>query len=370
VSAQSAARRGEGRCPGCGLPFVRPGAGHGLSIRRSALPSEAGRTVTDVAAPTIGFIHGSMRGGEPLPPTVRRSLEQAYNTRLAGVRVHASEAAGQAAAALHAKAFSLGSTIWFGQGRYRPDTRAGRRLLAHEVAHTIQQSGRGPEPGTPLEVGAPGDPVELAAGRAAEAVAAGRPVPGVGQGPDAPRIQRDPLDEEEEREAEPAPESPPPEATTEEPPRVPHPREVSYCTLMPELCRPAVGPRLPTHLPTAEDILRPVPPPARTTDGLRSFFERDPLLRLLPPGLRSRAIDGLMRADEAIAGAIVGQLDFDATTRRAITETLRALLRYMKGERWTPPPAPPPSRLPPDFGSHRFPRAPGERIFMLPPIRF
>ena len=60
-----------------------------------------------------------------------------------GVRIHTDDSAAQAADTIGARAFTLGNSIWFGRGQYRP-TQGGRHLLAHELAHTIQQRGQQP----------------------------------------------------------------------------------------------------------------------------------------------------------------------------------------------------------------------------------
>jgi hypothetical protein len=55
------------------------------------------------------------------------------------VRIHAGDRAAAAARSLHARAFTVGNDVVFGPGEYAPHTHAGRRLLAHELAHTVQQ---------------------------------------------------------------------------------------------------------------------------------------------------------------------------------------------------------------------------------------
>jgi hypothetical protein len=57
------------------------------------------------------------------------------------VRVHASSRAAAAADAIDARAFTLGQDIVFARGQYRPEVPSGRRLLAHELVHTLQQGG-------------------------------------------------------------------------------------------------------------------------------------------------------------------------------------------------------------------------------------
>jgi hypothetical protein len=92
------------------------------------------------------------------------------------VSVHADAAAAGSAAALGAAAYTVGSHIFFGAGRYDSQSRAGRRLLAHELAHTAQQSEApaGAATRAPPEVPR-GHALELEADRVADAVTAGDP---------------------------------------------------------------------------------------------------------------------------------------------------------------------------------------------------
>ena len=79
-------------------------------------------------------------GGRPLEPHVRADMEQRFSTDLSAVRVHTGPGANRAADALDAEAFTHGRDIAFGAQRYAPRTGEGTRLLAHELAHVIQQS--------------------------------------------------------------------------------------------------------------------------------------------------------------------------------------------------------------------------------------
>ncbi len=74
-------------------------------------------------------------GGQPIPEAVRRTMEGVFGTDFSDVRVHV----GPQAAALGALAFTLGSHIHFFPGHYAPGTPHGRRLLAHELTHVVQQ---------------------------------------------------------------------------------------------------------------------------------------------------------------------------------------------------------------------------------------
>ena len=85
-------------------------------------------------------IQGMRGGGQPLAPDVRRFYEPRMGYPLGGVRVHTDSHANSAATQLQAKAFTLGSDIFFSSGRYEPQTPQGKWLLAHELTHTVQQT--------------------------------------------------------------------------------------------------------------------------------------------------------------------------------------------------------------------------------------
>ncbi|MEU4463713.1 DUF4157 domain-containing protein [Streptomyces sp. NPDC024017] len=76
--------------------------------------------------------------GQPLDPGVRRELEERLGHDLSRVRLHTGRDAGELADLLGADAVAVGQDIFFGEGAYRPGTDEGRRLLAHELLHTVQ----------------------------------------------------------------------------------------------------------------------------------------------------------------------------------------------------------------------------------------
>jgi hypothetical protein len=80
-------------------------------------------------------------GGNPLSAEVRAIMEPRFGADFGGVQVHMGSEALQMTRELKAQAFTLGQDIYFGAGRYNPGTTAGKRLLAHELTHTIQQTG-------------------------------------------------------------------------------------------------------------------------------------------------------------------------------------------------------------------------------------
>jgi hypothetical protein len=79
--------------------------------------------------------------GQPLDPRERRVFEPRFGHDFGSVRVHADAAAAESAAAVGALAYTVGRSVVFGAGRYRPETSAGKLLLAHELAHVVQQHG-------------------------------------------------------------------------------------------------------------------------------------------------------------------------------------------------------------------------------------
>jgi hypothetical protein len=79
--------------------------------------------------------------GRPLEPVLRHNMEQRFGQDFSRVRVHSGTTAEQSAWDVDAQAYTAGHNIVFGAGRFAPGTREGRRLLAHELTHVVQQSG-------------------------------------------------------------------------------------------------------------------------------------------------------------------------------------------------------------------------------------
>lgn len=116
--------------------------------------------------------------GRPLDPAARAMLEPRFGRDLGAVRVHEGPEAAEAAQAAEARAFTVGRDVVFSPGQYAPGTPDGRRLLAHELAHVVQQSA----PGSPSAVQrSPWDvsPPQPAAPEAAAEPTAGAPLPTV-----------------------------------------------------------------------------------------------------------------------------------------------------------------------------------------------
>src|SRR5262249_6731796 len=128
--------------------------------------------VAPEAETTVAAAAGS--SGAPLPAQIDAAFRASLGTDLSRVRVHTGPESQAAARSVGARAFTTGHDIHFAAGQYAPDTDAGKHLLAHEVAHTVQQAGgaRG-GPQYKLEMSSPGDAHEVEADRAADAMVVG-----------------------------------------------------------------------------------------------------------------------------------------------------------------------------------------------------
>jgi hypothetical protein len=114
--------------------------------------------------------------GEPMAEGTRRFMESRFGADFSDVRVHTDSETAASAEALQAEAYTSGRDIYFAQGRYSPETRESQHLLAHELAHTVQQSGVPAQTQTVMRtsetvmLGAVDDPLEREADRAADEV--------------------------------------------------------------------------------------------------------------------------------------------------------------------------------------------------------
>jgi hypothetical protein len=108
----------------------------------------------DVEA-AIAAAHG---GGRALQPAITAGVGAAMGDSLSDVRVHTDDGAAALARSVSARAFTVGSDIFFGPGEYQPGSRTGRELLNHELVHVAQQRGA-PHSGS-LTVSQPGDALE------------------------------------------------------------------------------------------------------------------------------------------------------------------------------------------------------------------
>jgi hypothetical protein len=139
-----------------------------LSQDPAAERDEAG---PDAAAGPDAVAGALASGGRPLDDGVRSDMEQRLGGDFSGVRVHTGDAATGSAKSLGANAYTVGRDIVF-QGDWDPGSDKGRRTLAHELTHVMQQSAGpvdGADNGGGLRVSDPGDRFEQEAERSADA---------------------------------------------------------------------------------------------------------------------------------------------------------------------------------------------------------
>ena len=111
-------------------------AGSAPTVQRFGAPGEF-----QIDPSRLGLVDG---GGQALPQSVRKTMENAFGADFSTVRVHT----GPQAERLGALAFTVGTDIYFAPGRFQPDSMQGKQLLGHELAHVIQQrQGRVRPPG-------------------------------------------------------------------------------------------------------------------------------------------------------------------------------------------------------------------------------
>jgi hypothetical protein len=84
--------------------------------------------------------------GRPLEPTLRFDMESRLGYDLSRVRIHSDSDAARSAQEINANAYTVGNNVVFGANRFMPHTRAGQRLLAHELTHVVQQQNASESP--------------------------------------------------------------------------------------------------------------------------------------------------------------------------------------------------------------------------------
>jgi outer membrane protein OmpA-like peptidoglycan-associated protein len=424
--------------------------------------------------------------GRPLPSAVRAQLEPRFGHDFGQVRVHSDEAAATSARALDARAYTVGGDVAFAAGQYAPESAAGRELIAHELAHVVQQAHGGATPdaegradraaglalrGSSVDAGALGGaptgvqtkpdepapevdiitgadaPVPTAAPSSAtvldgfvrnkstltkrhragierlafsiwlelslhaeakatiaisghtdttgsekhnsglstaradnakaalEAALAKQgidpaklgPVTATSHGETKLRVATgDDVDEPGNRRVE-------IEVTIEV--KAPPPSPDAPAKPAKPLPGMPGGPKI-WEVPGLMEELDPARPPtvprAPKSEGewLEQALKRDPLLKKLPKWARDKAIGALKDADEKAADAIIDAIPFgDDEYKQAAKAAMKALLQTLKGRKFKPPPERP-GTLPEDLPPPSFPKAEGEMIFKLPPIRW
>jgi hypothetical protein len=141
-------------------------------------------------------------GGDALDSATREDMEASFGQDFGDVRVHTDDRATESARSVNAHAYTVGNDVVFQRDRYAPGSDEGRRMLAHELTHVIQQRS-GPVDGAPapggIRISDPSDPFERQAASTAEQIVSS-PAPAAGPTP-APAVQRQEAEEEPEDES-------------------------------------------------------------------------------------------------------------------------------------------------------------------------
>lgn len=156
VSCSCGANSAPGSCPGCRSkqPQLRRKAAN--TAWASSIPPSVDQALSS--------------SGQPLEAGTRAQMEGRFHHDFSGVRIHADTAAARSAAEVNAYAYTAGRQVVFGQDHFSPHTPQGASLLAHELAHVVQND-RGGIPSR--EISQPHDAPEQEADRAAAQVLSG-----------------------------------------------------------------------------------------------------------------------------------------------------------------------------------------------------
>lgn len=135
----------------------------GQSLHRKASHETAPSTVPPI-------VHEVLRSpGQPLDAATRSFMEPRFGHDFSRVRVHNNAQAVESAGAVNALAYTAGQNVVFGKGQYAPSSPQGQKLLAHELAHVVQQNGY-EKIARKLDISEPGDRFEQEANQVARAV--------------------------------------------------------------------------------------------------------------------------------------------------------------------------------------------------------
>ena len=149
ASTFSRAHAGQGRDPNSILDLQRTIGNHAvqrLLQTRKDWPSQVlgNQPVRARDGALAAVDHAPQSPGQPLDSGTRAFMEPRFGHDFSNVRIHADPEAGNRAASLGARAFTLGNHISFGANEFVPHTRSGRTLIAHELAHVAQNLSANP----------------------------------------------------------------------------------------------------------------------------------------------------------------------------------------------------------------------------------
>ncbi len=114
-------------------------AGGKISRKISGSSGTSGITVSNQMENQLNHLQG---GGHAMPTGLRNMMESGFGQDFSHVRLHTDSEAANLSSSIHAKAFTHGNDIYFNQGQFSPNTSEGQKLMAHELTHVVQGSGK------------------------------------------------------------------------------------------------------------------------------------------------------------------------------------------------------------------------------------
>ena len=122
--------------------WIQPPTGDGNEIQMQRMVAQQpGSGGNLVSAELEAEINGARGQGRPLDAGLQQSMRQAMGADFSGVRVHTDAQSDQLNRSIQSRAFTTGRDVFFRQGEYQPRSRGGQALIAHELAHVVQQGG-------------------------------------------------------------------------------------------------------------------------------------------------------------------------------------------------------------------------------------
>ena len=114
---------------------------NGGTIRREISNGSSGGGVA-VSTAMESQLAQAKGGGRTMPDGLRNMMESGFGRDFSNVKIHTDSQAEAMNNSLSAKAFTLGNDIYFNKGQFSPNTREGQHLMAHELTHVVQGSGK------------------------------------------------------------------------------------------------------------------------------------------------------------------------------------------------------------------------------------
>ena len=161
-----------GQCSACREESEKTLRRSAISSNRSTTEVSPKRSINENGVPAI--VRDVLRSpGEALDANTRTFMEPRFGHDFSGVRIHTDSKAAASARAVRALAYTVGRDVVFDTGRYAPHTAAGKGLIAHELAHVVQQRNAGDGQLAKLAIGDCNDSSEREADQQAHAVLSG-----------------------------------------------------------------------------------------------------------------------------------------------------------------------------------------------------